>query len=795
MMTLLSVFKKASVLQKIVAVILSLYLLLWLLSSPAIKYFAKPILAEQGLTLAPGASISFNPFLTQITVSDLTAFKADKKVLSTQTLIIRVTLYRLLFDEIAISKMTLDNAFIDVERTPEVFMVAGINVNQDSDNTVKEAPTKSSQASSPYQVLLPELTFNNVALAINNNNKRHHVNLKQLVIHDLSATELSQKASISINSHVDDTEVRLAIDAQATQGSGEIKSQLTIVDYPLDKLTHYITQLSALNGLFSLTSQQTIAFTPEQLTLTISQANMTNKNFLVNYEEQFFTLETLQTSLSEFTLALGDGQLTEFSGNSQLTMANANVYYQKESQKIAHIDNLAINNISLALEQIPTVHIGNILVDQFFASKNETLDLPSLLTLKQLALSDISLNEKYIGIDKVQLDSLNANIILNQDKALTNLVLLPISDDEKQAVTEVEETLAQEINNSEDELILSLGELSFINENKISLQDNSVEPIYERLFFIDTLTLGALSNASAHKEQQTPFVIAGRSNKYAHFNFTGFTQPFAQQPKHHINGDLKEVSLPAISTYMKRAIKMELKSGQLNTHVNVTLTGEELDGNVQVLLQGLETAVADSDEAGALIDQGALPLNMALGMLKDGQGNVELDVPLKGSTSDPQFGLSSIITLITQKAIWMATQDYLMKTFVPYANIVSMTMTVGEFAFKLRFDDLPYEAKQIEPNEKQQAYLKDFIALMHAKKETRVSLCAISTAADIGKENGIKITDKADIKTLKRIAEEREHALKDYLVEQGKIDSSRLLLCSPKIDNDKDSTPRVAIAV
>ena len=183
---------------------------------------------------------------------------------------------------------------------------------------------------------------------------------------------------------------------------------------------------------------------------------------------------------------------------------------------------------------------------------------------------------------------------------------------------------------------------------------------------------------------------------------------------------------------MKQAMQMELKSGQLNADLDVTLTGEELDGNVVVLLQGLETAIADSDEAGALIDQGALPFNMALGMLKDGNGDVELDVPLAGSTSDPEFGMSSIITLITQKAIWMATQDYLMTTFVPYANIVSAAMTVGEFALKLRFDDLEYQVKQIEPNDAQQEYLNSFIALMLDKEDTRVNLCAISTPADIG---------------------------------------------------------------
>ena len=196
-----------------------------------------------------------------------------------------------------------------------------------------------------------------------------------------------------------------------------------------------------------------------------------------------------------------------------------------------------------------------------------------------------------------------------------------------------------------------------------------------------------------------------------------------------------------------------------------------------------------------MIDQGILPLNMALGMLKDSDGIVELDVPLSGSTSDPQFGLSSIVTLITQKAIMSATQDYLMTTFVPYANIVSIAITAGEFALKLRFDDLAYQEKQIKPNKKQSAYLKDFIALMQEKEETRVIICAISTPADIDLENGAEITNKETIKRLIKIGEEREQALKDYLIEKGDIESSRILFCKPQIDSTKGAMPRITISV
>ncbi len=799
-MKLFSFVKKLPISQKIVAFILSLYFVVWAISSPLIKYFANPLLIAQGLSISSAASISYNPFLTQVTVSDLKVFKDDEKVLSAQKLIVRITLFRLLFDEIAVSKLTLNDGFLSIKQTEKQLIIAGIDVKQngDKDNQAVTANTpveKDHSAVSPYYISLPKLTFNNVNIEVNNQSKPHHISLNKLVINDLLASKQSQQASISIDSIIDEAKITLTADAQLTQGIGDIHSELSISDYPVNTLAPYVNDLSELSGLFSLTSKQTISLAPEQVKLHIAEAELSNKNLIVDYQKQFFTLENFHNDLMGLVLTLENGELIELAGSSQLSMENANIYYQEASQKLAHFEQLTVADISFHLEPTPTIKIASLLVDNIVASKNDMIDLPPMAQLKQLSITDIFLNEKHIDINKVILDTLTADIIVSKEKDLANLVTLPVTKSEQEEIKQIEETLEKEINAPEAGLLISLGELSFINDNQIILVDNSVEPVKERKLYIDTLHLGALSNSKDMHEQKTPFEFTGRSNKYAHFEFKGFTQPFAKQPIHHLQGFLKELSLPAVSRYMKQAMQMELKSGQLNTNIDVTLTGEQLGGNVTLLLQGLETAIADSNEAGALIDQGALPFNMALGMLKDSHGDVELDVPLSGSTSDPEFGMSSIMTLITQKAIWMATKNYVITTFVPYANIVSAAMTVGEFALKLRFDDLIYQSKQIEPNEAQQAYLQAFIALMQDKKDTRVNICAISTPADIGLVAGSTITDKKDINRLKAIAVEREHAFKDYIIKHGQIESSRLLLCSPQIDSNKGAVPRIALSV
>jgi hypothetical protein len=782
---------------KIIATIfIGLYLVIWAISSPLSKYFIEPILAEQGLTLSANTSIRYNPFMSQLTVSDLTLYlDKEEKVLSVEELSIRLTLFRLLFDKIVISKFDLTNAYIKINKTETQLVIAGIDINKEASDTEQEPEEIAETEPKPfgYQLILPKLNFNQINIDIENNNKPHHVAINSLLITQVKANEQSQQAKVSLQSVIDDTKLTLSADTNFKQGQGEVTTQLSITDYPLAKLQRYVEDLTELSGSFSLTSNQSIAITTDQIKVHLTEAEITNKNLIVGLEQQVLTLEKLQQNINDLTITLNQGELTELSGKGQTTLSKASVHHDKPNQKLAYFEQLTLNDISFHFTDIPEVKIAEFLIDDIFISKNEGSELPPIVKLKQFSINDIKVNEHALNIDQIILDSLQSQLILNKEKAIANLVTIPETETEQVEDTPVAKE--QEVTTDTNSFMISLNSFSLINDNQISFIDNSVDPVAKRDIFIDKLTLGALSNTPENKDNKTPFELIGRSNKYAHFDFKGFSQPFIEKPIHHLKGFLKELSLRSVSTYTQEAMQIELKSGQFNTDIDVTLKGEQLEGDVVLLLQGLETGIADSDEAGALIDQGALPLNLALGMLKDSDGNVEFEVPLSGSTSDPQFGMSSIVALITQKAIWMATQEYLLKTFVPYANIVSAAMSVGEFALKLRFDDLPYQAKQIAINEDQQAYLQAFIALMQDKKDTRINICAVSTPADINLQTGTKVTDKNKIKQLKEIGEQREEAFKEYIIKHGNIASSRLLLCSPKIDSSENAKPRLELSV
>jgi hypothetical protein len=178
-------------------------------------------------------------------------------------------------------------------------------------------------------------------------------------------------------------------------------------------------------------------------------------------------------------------------------------------------------------------------------------------------------------------------------------------------------------------------------------------------------------------------------------------------------------------------------------------------------------------------------------MLKDSDGNVELDIPLSGDTSSPSFGMSGFVSLLIKQATMMAAKDYLMTTFVPYANVISIAMTAGDYLLKIRFNDLEFPATKTELQPEHSEFLAQFSALLKDQADEHITLCAIAIAQDIGKDAGTKITDKKELSQLKKISLARMHAFKSYMVKTEKLASSRLLLCTPQIDSSIDAKARI----
>jgi hypothetical protein len=96
--------------------------------------------------------------------------------------------------------------------------------------------------------------------------------------------------------------------------------------------------------------------------------------------------------------------------------------------------------------------------------------------------------------------------------------------------------------------------------------------------------------------------------------------------------------LPKISPYSGRWAGYSIEKGKLSADVRYRIDGSTLQATNKLVINQLTFGpTVDSPTASKL------PVLLAVSLLKDRNGNIDLDLPISGSLSDPQFSVGGLI--------------------------------------------------------------------------------------------------------------------------------------------------------
>jgi len=803
---------------KVIAVFfITLFVLIWGLSPFVSQHYATKYLAEHQLVLSDSTTIRYNPFAANLTIDDLviTAMKdAKKPLVEIKSLSVTISLYRLLTDTVHLSKFDIDGLLLDINLNGESPIIGGFVIANDDANAVQkttdnEDKSNNENESSNYSVSLPYLSLKNAVFNLAVEHSQQEFVINSLAIKNVLASAKAQQGEVSLEALVNKALLNLTLDAQLANNQGEINSALTLTDLALAPLQPFLSATSAeedkltMQGLVTINTKQLVSISDNITKINLETFELTTKELNLVQQNKTVAMNIAPLSMENILVELVPEQAPKLTGTAKLNVNDIIAYQNDKSQLLAKISSLNIDEINLSTSlSLITANIVDVIIEQAVFAEDTTDEFAPLAQFEQLAFSNIQVSQQGLSIDTINLLGLAVDTTLDKDKNLIGL-----SGDKKNDNTEehTEVVTQEEANKKSDEtnnannkpviektkpaFTLSVNQFSLVETKHINFTDRSTTPFYERSFNISKFNAGPFDNQKP--QQDSNFRLEGGSNKYAHVELSALAKPFSEKDFYQLKGFFKEVSLPSLSTYLADAIHHELKSGQLDVTLDITIDDTDIDGSALLNLRGVELGAANDNEADTIKSQTSIPFNVALGMLKDGDGNVELDIPLEGSTDAPSFGMRGFISLMIKQATMSAAKDYLMTTFVPYANVVTIAMSAGDYLLKVRFNDLTFPAKETELNPEHYEFLAQFSALMKDKPETQLTLCAISTPEDIDKPLGTEIVDKDEIKQLSELSEERLNAFKDHMVNKEKIASSRLLLCSAKVDFSEDAKPRI----
>lgn len=269
-----------------------------------------------------------------------------------------------------------------------------------------------------------------------------------------------------------------------------------------------------------------------------------------------------------------------------------------------------------------------------------------LLSLKNMDVS-MAGGKPTIDLGDVVLDNFYGNVLLNSQGRLNVLDLVAEPGKAGGSITQDTQTRAEPAPAPEhrsgkrngggnggampDIAVRSVT----LKNGRATFNDRFVRPNYTaELSAIE----GSVSAVSSTDPKPAKVSVKGRVYRTAPLTISGIVQPFAKYLTLDIKASARGVDLPRFTTYSSKYVGYPIERGKLSLDVEYRLKNRQLQASNRVQLDQLTFGgKTDSPQATTL------PVMLAVALLKDRNGNIDINLPISGSLDDPQFSVGGII--------------------------------------------------------------------------------------------------------------------------------------------------------
>ena len=426
---------------------------------------------------------------------------------------------------------------------------------------------------------------------------------------------------------------------------------------------------------------------------------------------------------------------------------------------------------SLVVKQLQLLNPDSITLSQLQIDKLDLMALPGqsrpALRTANLILQDFSLADQKLAIAGLNLKDADYRLIRMPDGQLQphkifNALLAAVPPSVAPAKD----------NTTAPPLLFDLNQFSMTGNNRIELIDRSFKTPVQQALLIDKLEINAIRQSQP--QQAGSLALVARFDEFSSLQLSGELKPFAEQPWAQLKGEISSLPLPAISPYSERYLGYRLDRGLYNHKLQLNIDNGQINLSNDLLLKKLKLKRA-AENGNSPLDQLDISLPLALNMLRDGDDNITLKVPVSGSLEDPDISIGSVINLALGNALKKGATSYLKYMLQPYGAALLAAEAVGKRATRIGLDAINFVAGSAEPDRDNTGYYEKLTALMAKRRGLDLTLCGSSNGVD-RESLPIAANSPDSQQALVELANKRALAIKKQLVERG-VDSSRVLLC------------------
>jgi len=335
----------------------------------------------------------------------------------------------------------------------------------------------------------------------------------------------------------------------------------------------------------------------------------------------------------------------------------------------------------------PQLHAnGSVSVNQLLLNEEDTGE--RFLEWKEMSVDGLKfgLSPDLLKIEEVRLLEPGAKVVIFKDRSVNLAKVLKSSDAVGDETATHREQTPAVVPSKEQTLFPVNIERILVDKGVVDFADFSLV-----LPFATHVTdfRGGATGISSDPASRTMVKLEGKVDEYGFTTVEGGLSPFAPKTFTDLTVSFQNVEMKPLSPYSATFAGRKIASGTLNLKLGYKIQNSELLGDNEVVLE--KFTLGERVEAPNAI---YLPLDLAIALLTDTEGKINVAVPVTGNVDNPEFKYGRVI--------WKALVNLITKVITaPFRALGALLGDKGEQMDAISFQPgkdrlLPPELKKLK---------------------------------------------------------------------------------------------------
>jgi hypothetical protein len=364
----------------------------------------------------------------------------------------------------------------------------------------------------------------------------------------------------------------------------------------------------------------------------------------------------------------------------------------------------------------------------------ETLPTQPFLTLDALSASEVKLSRapNRLEIADLRLSGLATKLLIAEDQSVnfTQVLRAPPAGSQPApptaAPTAKPSALAQD-----DDFPISISRIR-IENSRLEFADLSLRPQFATQMHE---LQGVVTGISTSRNSRAQLELEARVDEFGSAKIRGDINVFEPRRYTDVGMTFRNIEMTALTPYSGKFAGYRIASGKLSVDLQYKIKDSALVGENKIVLDKLE--LGERVESPSAWD---IPLELAIAILRDSDGRIDIGLPVSGSLDDPQFSYGHLI--------WKAIGNLLTRIVTaPFRALASLFGGGSEKLDSIDFDAggdrlLPPERqklKMVAEALQKRPQLKLTVKPAYSAKSDRPALQTLAMRSAVATRAGIKL--------------------------------------------------------